>query len=153
MAPAHVNGRLLPADTLVEPLELRPEISPFDVEVQHPGVVDEHGERPVGQVGRRLPQDLVEDRAMLLGEVEELEVVLRDLALAGGLAGVLRVRALAAAGRGLGRLSCRLAGGRGAHQVQLRGRRQALYRTLLGRVHQEERLYGRLNLEMNNFSC
>lgn len=130
VAAAHVDSGLLPPDALVQPLQLRPEVPPLDVEVENPRVVDENGERPVGQVGRRLAQDLVEHGAVLLGEPEEPEVVLRRGRPAGGLVG------LAGAGRGIRGRRARVRVGRRAGQ--------ALYRALLGGVHQEERLHSGL---------
>ena len=41
-----------------------PEVAPLDVKVEDARVINEDGEGPVGQVPARLPQDLVQHRAV-----------------------------------------------------------------------------------------
>ena len=65
---AHVHRQVLPPDPLVQPLQLGSEVAPLDVEVEHPGVVDQHTERSIRQVGRGLPQNLIQHRPVCLGK-------------------------------------------------------------------------------------
>ena len=59
---AHMDGQVLPPDPLVQPLQLRSEVAPLDIKVQHPGVVDQDAEGPVCQVSGRLSENLVQHR-------------------------------------------------------------------------------------------
>ena len=78
-----MHSEIFPPDSLVQPLELGPEVAPLDVEVQHPGVVHQHAEGPVRQVRGGLPQDLVQDGPVGLRELQELLGVRRQKDLLG----------------------------------------------------------------------
>ena len=62
--PAHVYGQILPPDSLVDPLQFLPEVTPLHVKVKDPCVIHEHGERSVGQRRVGLSQDLVQHGAV-----------------------------------------------------------------------------------------
>ena len=67
-----MDGQVFPPDALVQSLQLGSEVAPLDVEVKHPGVVHQHAERPVRQVGGGLPENLVQHGPVCLGKLEEL---------------------------------------------------------------------------------
>ena len=83
--PAHMHRQVLPPDPLVQPLQLCSEVPPLDVKVEHPGVVDQHAERPVCQVGCGLPQYLIQHRPMSLGKLKELFGVGSESGVVGGI--------------------------------------------------------------------
>ena len=62
--PAYVDSHVLASHAFVGALQLLAEIAAFDVKIEDAGVVDEDGERALGEVHGGLAQDLVQHVAM-----------------------------------------------------------------------------------------
>lgn len=66
-----MDSQILSPHSLVHPLQLRPEISPFNIKIQHSGVIDQNWKWSIGQMSGRLTKDLVQHGAMRLSEAKE----------------------------------------------------------------------------------
>jgi hypothetical protein len=71
----HMNGEFLASNSIVESLQLNAEVTSLHVKVEDARVIDEHRERSIGQVRRRLSENLIQHNAMSLGELQELLLI------------------------------------------------------------------------------